>query len=193
MGKIPWDVLWTSLQMFLRTLQCIPHHILPCHICIYIWLHLSCGWCFGLLEQPIYDHFNITGHNIILENFSIEGREDQNLSRWIKEALFIRVNNPALNKNIPVGEKTEIWGGMFVWSPSVCGFAKPPLCVQSTWGFEKFPLKGALWSTPMSLGKKTEMCVRVCIRSPSVCTKLLATSWGPWRLYVHVHTHIRTF
>ena len=27
-------------------------------------------------------------------------REDQNLNRWIKEALFIRVNNPSLNKNI---------------------------------------------------------------------------------------------
>ena len=50
--------------------------------------------------SPIYGHSNITGHNISLENFSIVGRDDQNLSRWIKEALFIRVNNPSLNKNI---------------------------------------------------------------------------------------------
>ena len=50
--------------------------------------------------SPIYDHSNITGHNNTLENFSIVGREIQNLNRWIKEALFIRVNSPSLNKNI---------------------------------------------------------------------------------------------
>ena len=48
----------------------------------------------------IFDHTNITGHNITIENFSIVGREDQNLKRAIKEALFIRFNNPSLNRNI---------------------------------------------------------------------------------------------
>ena len=51
-------------------------------------------------SSPIYYHFNTTDHNITIENFNIVGREDQNLNRWIKEALFIRVNNPSLNKNI---------------------------------------------------------------------------------------------
>ena len=50
--------------------------------------------------SPIYDDQNITGHNVTLENFSIVGRDVQNLCRWIKEALYIRVNNPSLNKNI---------------------------------------------------------------------------------------------
>ena len=45
--------------------------------------------------SPIYDHYNISGHNITIENFSIVGREDQNLMRTIKEALYIRVNNPS--------------------------------------------------------------------------------------------------
>ena len=58
---------------------------------------------------PIYDHFNATGHNITLENFSIVGREDQNLSRLIKEALFIRVNNPSLNRNIGKYHLPHIW------------------------------------------------------------------------------------
>ena len=58
---------------------------------------------------PIYDHFNITGHNVTMENFSIVGREDQNLCRWIKEALFIRVNNPSLNKNIGKYHLPHIW------------------------------------------------------------------------------------
>ena len=59
--------------------------------------------------SPIYDHFNTTGHNITLENFSMLGREDQNLNRWIKEALFIRVNNPSLNKNIGKYHLLHIW------------------------------------------------------------------------------------
>ena len=50
--------------------------------------------------SPIFDHTNTTGHNITIDNFSKVGREDQNLSRAIKEALFIRVNNPSLNRNI---------------------------------------------------------------------------------------------
>ena len=42
------------------------------------------------VPSPIFDHTNITGHNIIIENFSIVGREDQNLKRTIKEALFYK-------------------------------------------------------------------------------------------------------
>ena len=37
---------------------------------------------------------------ISLDNFSIVGREDQNLMTTIKEALYIRVSNPSLNRNI---------------------------------------------------------------------------------------------
>ena len=50
--------------------------------------------------SPIYDHYSTTGQNVTLDNFSIVGKKDQNLCRWIKEALYIRVSNPSLNKNI---------------------------------------------------------------------------------------------
>ena len=50
--------------------------------------------------SPIYDHYNITGHETNIENFSIVGREDQNLNRAFKKAIYIRVNNPSLNRNI---------------------------------------------------------------------------------------------
>ena len=59
--------------------------------------------------SPIYEHSNFTGHNITLESFSIVEREDQSLSRWIREALFIRVNNPSLNKNIGKYRMPHIW------------------------------------------------------------------------------------
>ena len=54
------------------------------------------------LKAPshIYDHSNTTGHTTNINNFSIVGREEQNLSRLIKESMFIRVNNPSLSKNI---------------------------------------------------------------------------------------------
>ena len=50
--------------------------------------------------SPIFDHYKTTGHQVSIENFSIVGREEQNLMRAIKEALYIRVNNPSLNRNI---------------------------------------------------------------------------------------------
>ena len=48
-------------------------------------------------------------HNINIENFSIVGREDQNLKRAIKEALFIGVNNPSLNRNVGKFHLPHIW------------------------------------------------------------------------------------
>ena len=59
---------------------------------------------------PLYlDHCNISGHNININNFTIVGREDQNLTRAIKEALFIRVNDPSLNRNIGKYHLPHIW------------------------------------------------------------------------------------
>ena len=48
--------------------------------------------------SPIYGHLNTTGHTTTIDNFGIVGREDQNLIRTIKEALYTRVNNPSINK-----------------------------------------------------------------------------------------------
>ena len=59
--------------------------------------------------SPIFDHFNTTGHSISVENFNIVGREDQNLKRAIKEALYIRVNNPSLNRNVGKYHLPQIW------------------------------------------------------------------------------------
>ena len=63
------------------------------------------------LKTPssIYDHYNITGHETSIENFSIVGREDQNLIRAIKEAIYIRVNNPSINRNIGKYHLPHIW------------------------------------------------------------------------------------
>ena len=64
--------------------------------------------------SPIYDHNNITGHTTTLENFSIVGREEQNLTRLIKESMFIRVNNSSLNRNIGKYHLPHIWDEVLV-------------------------------------------------------------------------------
>ena len=61
------------------------------------------------VPSPIYDHSNISGHTVTIENFSILVREDQNFNRTIKEALYIRANNPSLNRNIGKFHLPHIW------------------------------------------------------------------------------------
>ena len=50
--------------------------------------------------SPIHHHNNQTKHPINQSNFKIIGREGHHMSRYIKESIFIRVNNPNLNNNI---------------------------------------------------------------------------------------------
>ena len=59
--------------------------------------------------SPIYDHSNITGHNVTINNFNIVGREDLNQMRTIKEALYIRVNDPSLNRNVGKYHLPHVW------------------------------------------------------------------------------------
>ena len=50
--------------------------------------------------SPIYEHQNNSGHKTTIENFQIIDKEGNNMARTIKEAMYIRVNNPSLNRNI---------------------------------------------------------------------------------------------
>ena len=59
--------------------------------------------------SPIHDHCNTSGHKVIINKFSIIGRDDQNITRAIKEALFIRVTDPSLNRNIGKYHLPYIW------------------------------------------------------------------------------------
>ena len=50
--------------------------------------------------SPIHHHSINTGHPTTQYNFQIIGREGHNIARTIKEFIYIRVNNPTLNRNI---------------------------------------------------------------------------------------------
>ena len=54
------------------------------------------------LKAPFckHGHCHIKGHTTTVNIFSIVEREDQNLTRTIKESIYIRVNGPFLNKDI---------------------------------------------------------------------------------------------
>ena len=82
------------------------------------------------LKAPslIYDHHNITGHETSIENFSIVGREDQNLIRAIKEAIYIRVNSPSLNKNIGKYHLPHIWDEVLLNISELKLKSYPPSC-----------------------------------------------------------------
>ena len=59
--------------------------------------------------SPIYDHSNTSGHTTTIDNFKVVGREEQSLSRLIKESMYIRVNGPSLNKNIGKYHLPHMW------------------------------------------------------------------------------------
>ena len=69
------------------------------------------------IPSPVYDHSNINGHNVTINNFSIVGREDLNLMRTIKEALNIRVNDPSLNRNVGKYDLPHVWDEVLFNTP----------------------------------------------------------------------------
>ena len=69
--------------------------------------------------SPIFDHYTTTGHNIKLENFTIVGKEDQNLKRAIKEAMYIRTNDPSLNRNVGKYHLPHIWDEVLFDTPEL--------------------------------------------------------------------------
>ena len=56
-----------------------------------------------------FDHQNNSGHITTVKNFRIIGMEVSNMARTIKEAIYIRVNNPTLNRNIEQYNLPHIW------------------------------------------------------------------------------------
>ena len=55
---------------------------------------------------------------ILADNFSIIGREVHGLARTIKEPMYIRVNNPTLNRNIGKYNLNHIWERVLLTSKS---------------------------------------------------------------------------
>ena len=69
--------------------------------------------------SPIQVHSQLTGHQLSQDNFNIIGREGQDLTRLNKESIYIRVNNPTLNRNIGKVQLNHIWDRVLFSTPNI--------------------------------------------------------------------------
>ena len=69
--------------------------------------------------SPIHPHSNNTGRPTSQQNFQIIGREGCGLARNIKESIFIRINNPTLNRNIGKFNLPHIWDRVLLNTPGL--------------------------------------------------------------------------
>ena len=61
----------------------------------------------------------IYSYQLSPDQFNIIGREEQDLSRLIKESIYIRVNNPTLNRNICMFNLSHIWDNVLFSTPDL--------------------------------------------------------------------------
>ena len=73
------------------------------------------------LKAPslIFEHNIATGHTTSVENFKIIEREGHGMARTIKEAIYIRGNNPTLNRNIGKYNLPHIWDKVLLSIPEL--------------------------------------------------------------------------
>ena len=78
------------------------------------------SFCREHLKEPSPSHAHSiqTGHNANEDNFNILGREDQGLTRLIK-SIYIRVNNPTLNRDIGKFSLSHIWDRVLFNTPGL--------------------------------------------------------------------------
>ena len=70
-------------------------------------------------SSPIHQQSNHTGHPTSQNNFQIIRREEHGIARNIKESIFIRVNNPTLNRSIGKFNLPHIWDRVLLNTPGL--------------------------------------------------------------------------
>ena len=73
------------------------------------------------LKAPslIHLHTTTTGHPVTPECFTIVDREAQGLTRNIKEAMYIKVSDPSLKRNLGKFQLPQVWDHIFKDTPSL--------------------------------------------------------------------------
>ena len=69
--------------------------------------------------SPIHLHTSSTGHPVSPECFSIVDKEAQGMARNIKEAMYIRVNDPSLNRNLGKFQLPHVWDQILKDTPTL--------------------------------------------------------------------------
>ena len=68
--------------------------------------------------SPIHLHTTISGHPVSPDCFSIVDRESQGMARNIKETVYIRVNDPSLNRNLGKFQLPHVWDQVLQDTPT---------------------------------------------------------------------------
>ena len=69
--------------------------------------------------SPIHQHCSSTGHPLSPKYFNIIHRETQGSSRNIREAMFIHVNDPSLNRNLGKYQLPHVWDNILQDTPAL--------------------------------------------------------------------------
>ena len=69
--------------------------------------------------SPMHLHTSTIGHSVSPECFTIVDREAQGLTRNIKEAMYIKVNDPSLNRNLGKFQLPQVWDQVLKDTPSL--------------------------------------------------------------------------
>ena len=70
-------------------------------------------------QSPIHQHTSTTGHPFSPYCFTIVDREAQGLTRNIKEAMYIIVNDPSLKRNLGKFLLPPVWDQVLKDTPSL--------------------------------------------------------------------------
>ena len=71
------------------------------------------------VPSPIHHHSHTTAHLFNVECFTIVARESQGVTRTIKEAMYIHVNDPSLNRKMDKYQLPNIWDEVLQDTPSL--------------------------------------------------------------------------
>ena len=69
--------------------------------------------------SPIHLHTTTTGHPVSPYCFSVVDRDSQGMVRNIKEAMYIRVNDPSLNRNLGKFQLSHVWDQVLQDTPTL--------------------------------------------------------------------------
>ena len=67
--------------------------------------------------SPIYTHSTSTGHPLDPDCFNIIHKETHSYSMTMKEAMFLRVNDPMLNRNLEKYQLLHVWDSILQATP----------------------------------------------------------------------------
>ena len=71
------------------------------------------------VQIPVFLTIQHTGHSATVDNFNIIRMEDRDLARTIKEAIYIRVNNPSLHRNVGKYHLNHLWDRVLFNTPGL--------------------------------------------------------------------------